>query len=503
MGIPIYTMADFCEACPPPFEAANDPRLGAEDIHADFSLETYRPLPYQEKFHNLDAATKAMFGGIGIGKTVSAGAVEAFFHALVYNPEPHVGIVGGPTYSMLRDAIIPALRKVFPNDVLAGGSWKTAFSKAEMVLRLVTGTWLALRPMDGDNYERVRGIEAGWAWLDEIRLLRDDRAWNVVLGRLRQRVRVRTGWATTSPNGMDWGAKTFVKNADPSYQYVHATSFDNPYLPADYFDRMRARYSPRFLRQELYGEILGKQGAVYQDLSPKAWPEGNCIKYKPPRGTPVELWVDFGFHRPSAQIVQEVHLTDPSTGLGYQADVVVWELQGPDGRPPEQLTVGEWARTVRDKLRKEGWILTRVIGDPAGDQVNDQTHEPSAQALLRILDHGEFLKPTMPWQRSKELGEEHVRGRIHNDFGHRRLLWAVKGWQEERQGGEPVVWAQNSFDSHRNLAYPERRPGRPRPTVSDKDGENDHDTDTTRYGCVTKHMAMNPMDHDIDPDVAL
>ena len=218
----------LCEVCPPDFEAE----------HAEIPLcdaESYWPLPYQDKFHNLDSTTKGMIGGIGIGKT-TIGAREAFDNMFGDNPEPHIGIIGAPTFAMLRDSVLPAIQRVFPPDVYAGGRWDTGFAKAEMILTMVNGSKIVFRSLDRDNFHKLRGIEAAWGWIDQARLLATREPWDVLLGRLRQVARRRSAWITTTPNGEDWVADMWVRNPEAGYEYVHARSIDNPYLPPDFFE---------------------------------------------------------------------------------------------------------------------------------------------------------------------------------------------------------------------------------------------------------------------------
>src|SRR5260370_32088655 len=61
----------------------------------------YQPLPSAQKFHKLGARYKGFSGPIGSGKSY-AFAYEALFNAYL-NPGL-MGLVGAPTYPMLRDA---------------------------------------------------------------------------------------------------------------------------------------------------------------------------------------------------------------------------------------------------------------------------------------------------------------------------------------------------------------------------------------------------------------
>lgn len=462
--------ARLCEVCPPDFEA------DTETI-PECTAEAYQPLPYQHEFFNLDSPTKAIIGGIGIGKT-TIGSMQGLYAAFGYNPEPHVGLIGAPTFPMLRDAVLPAIQRTFPPDTFAGGRWDTGFSKSHMILTLCNGSKIVFRSLDRENYHKVRGIEVAWLWIDEARLLTSAEAFDVCLGRLRQRARRRFAWVTTTPNGEDWVAVRWILKALEGYKYVHAKSSDNPYLPPDFFERLRATYSEEYLRQELDGEILSMHGAVYRSLRQELWPLGNVIPYEAQEGSSVDLCVDFGVRRPSCLAIATLQAMNPNTMKPETIDCVVWELQSDRGGPPFDMRIDDIVAAVK----ASGLRVRRVFGDPAGDSRNDQTHITSARKLCKMLGVGRFIKPTKPWQTSKQHGEEVVRSRIQPYKGGPKLVWACSEVLDRL--GRPTLRAPNSFKSHQQLRYPEHKPGKPQPVVSLKDGVNDHDTDAMRYRLI-------------------
>ena len=465
-GIPIPSLARVAEVCPPDSEAG--PELAANPNRVE-----YYPLPKQQQFHELPETEKLSLGGIGSGKS-AAGAMEALYHVALYNRgTPHIGVMGAPTYPMLRDSVVPAVRQWFPPAILAGGSWDAAFSRSAMALRIYDGSMILFRSLGEDNYERMRNLEIAWAGVEEASLLRDNRAWQVLLGRLRARVRKLTLWGITSPRGENWIAQDFVLNPKPGTAYVRSKTSDNFHLPPGYLERLRAAYSERHARQELDGEIVTPEGSVYAELEKKLWPEGNAYLASLDPFRPVVLLVDFGPRRPSVLAVQRIQARHPVTGRDYQLDVIVWELQGPNERPPEDIVVDQWVATV--KALK---IQVQVIhGDPAGDSRNDQTHETSAR-IVRDRLGAPFVPPTQAWQRSKERGEETVAGRIKAADGSRYLVWACSS--ETDRLGQPKLLAPNSFASLQALQYPERKAGQPAATESLKDGIHDHDADAIR-----------------------
>ncbi|MFQ5474163.1 MAG: hypothetical protein ACE5FA_14935, partial [Dehalococcoidia bacterium] len=158
-------LAASLDACPPDDEA----EYGGpgKQSRAKTKAQTYRPYPHQLKFHESRSHRKAAIGGLGMGKT-AMGCMEAVYVSCIYNASvPHVGIVGAPTYPMIRDVILPVFKEYWPRQLLRGGSWEKAWAKSEKVLYLDTGSAIFFRSMDRENFERTRGIEyVGWAWID-------------------------------------------------------------------------------------------------------------------------------------------------------------------------------------------------------------------------------------------------------------------------------------------------------------------------------------------------
>src|ERR1700692_1778723 len=79
----------------------------------------YSPLPSQKRFHDSTARFKGFSGPIGSGKS------QALCHEairLCYLNPGRTGLIGAPTYPMLRDATVAALletleRNSIPHDV--------------------------------------------------------------------------------------------------------------------------------------------------------------------------------------------------------------------------------------------------------------------------------------------------------------------------------------------------------------------------------------------------
>ncbi len=108
----------------------------------------YSALPSQKRFHDSKARFKGFSGPIGSGKS-QALCQEAI--KLSYLNGGRMGLLGAPTYPMLRDATQATLF-----EILDGNKIPYEHSKADNVLTMTdTGSKVLFRPVD--DFERLRG----------------------------------------------------------------------------------------------------------------------------------------------------------------------------------------------------------------------------------------------------------------------------------------------------------------------------------------------------------
>ncbi len=219
----------------------------------------YAPLPSQAKFHRCRARFKGFSGPIGSGKS-EALCQEAI--KLSYLNPGRLGLIGAPTYPMLRDATQTALVAILERNRIP-----YALHKSESVLLMKdTGSRILLRSLE--EYERLRGTNLAWFGIDELTYVREE-AWLRLEGRLRDpRARRLSGFAVWTPKGHDWVYRRFVENPAPDYAVVLARPMENRHIlekVPDFYERLRHTYDERFFRQEVLGEYLNiEQGRVYE-----------------------------------------------------------------------------------------------------------------------------------------------------------------------------------------------------------------------------------------------
>ncbi len=248
-----------------------------------------RPERFTEKqweFITLQKRFKAYIGGVGSGKTY-AGAAAALIEA-ASRPKT-TGLVVAPTYPMIRDVVLPAVFKLFPRAVVK----RYLETKHELVL--AGGSKIIFR--SADKPDKLRGLNLAWAWIDEAAYVPRS-LWDIVIGRLRDRRGSRRAWITTTPKGRNWVWEVFVKNPTPEHGWVHATTYDNVYLPEDYIKSLEARYKSEFFEQEVLGKFVKFEGLVYKEFD-----ESKHIVDELPEFEEVVAGVDWGYTNPAVVLV--------------------------------------------------------------------------------------------------------------------------------------------------------------------------------------------------------
>ncbi len=205
----------------------------------------YQPLPSQRKFHSaVNTIFKGFSGPIGSGKSQSM-AYETIACA-VLNPGC-IGLVGAPTYPMLRDATQRALF-----DVLEVQGIDYTFNQSRNMLSfpvnsVFEGAQILFRSMD--HYERIRGTNLAWFGVDELTYCKEE-AWLRLVGRLRDpAARHRLGFACWTPKGFDWVYERFIKEDredQDNYSAVLASPGENIHLPVEFYSTLGKSYDKNF-----------------------------------------------------------------------------------------------------------------------------------------------------------------------------------------------------------------------------------------------------------------
>jgi len=228
--------------------------MGGTDAGTRIRNIVYDPLPSQERFHACRARFKGFSGPIGSGKS-QALCQEAI--RMTYMNPGRTGLIGAPTYPMLRDATQSSLLEILETNKLP-----FEHNKAENTLVLKdTGSRILFRPVD--EFERLRGTNLAWFGLDELTYTQEA-AWLRLEGRLRDPKASRLcGFAVWTPKGYDWVYRKFISDPVAGYTAITAAAMENRHLLKqipDYYSQLERSYDAAFYRQEVLGMYLNMTG---------------------------------------------------------------------------------------------------------------------------------------------------------------------------------------------------------------------------------------------------
>jgi len=232
--------------------------------------EVFRATPAQTVFVDDRNDETAYVGGVGSGKTAS-GVIRAKRHVEEWNPGEQ-GVIVSPTVPMLRNVIVPELRKWGLLD-RPGIEHKSSEHRIEYE----NGSTVILESANNNRkIERLRGLNLAWAWMDEAAFHKAK-----VHSILNDRLRVgeyRNLFATTTPRGFNWVYDVFgdiegdeeplpdgrIVRSDSTTSILGVSTRSNPANPDDYIERQERQRSGEAFEQEIEGKFVSFEGLVYK-----------------------------------------------------------------------------------------------------------------------------------------------------------------------------------------------------------------------------------------------
>jgi len=230
--------------------------MGGSERDVRIRQIVYDPLESQRRFHDCTARYKGYSGPIGSGKS-QALCQEAI--RLTYLNPGRMGLLGAPTYPMLRDATQATLF-----EILGANKIPYEHNKAENTLVMGdTRSRILFRPVD--DFERLRGTNLAWFGLDELTYTQEE-AWLRLEGRLRDpRAGRQCGFAAWTPKGYDWVYRKFIARPAADYKAILAKAGENRHLLSrdpDFYSRLADSYDERFYQQEVLGQYVNQDGTL-------------------------------------------------------------------------------------------------------------------------------------------------------------------------------------------------------------------------------------------------
>jgi len=219
-------------------------------------LKKYKPDPGQEAFHYAIGRLfnyVAMICGIRGGKTF-AGAREAGKQAWNSKAEPMAvfGIVA-PTFNMLDRTTWKEFRYAMRPLIARENETKK-------IITLKNGR--EVYGFSAEQPDKIRNVTLCGFWVDEARECKDFKTlWDVLLGRVLSTK--GKGFITTSPNSFDDIHDIFIANKKEHYGTVRFTTYENTHLDKSAIDELARLYDAKYMQQELLGQFVIFEGAVY------------------------------------------------------------------------------------------------------------------------------------------------------------------------------------------------------------------------------------------------
>lgn len=314
----------------------------------------------QMDFVESDSRYTLFCGGLGSGKTY-AGAVWAAMMALKYQGVP--GIITANSYSQLSKATLVTFFGIL-NDLGIPYTYRRNAGEIE-----IYGTKIFTMSME--NYDLLRGIEAGWAWSDECAFYRKE-SFNVLMGRIRDKSGTCQWKGTTTPNGFNWLYTDFVETPLPKSEVITSKTIDNlDNLSANYVETLLGQYDSNLMRQELEGEFINlTSGKVYYGFD-----RNKNVKPVEERNSIIHLGLDFN--------------VDPLCGtFGFQRDGKIYVSAELYQRDSNTFSA------AKEILTRYPQTTVQVVCDQTGDRRKTSSSMTDHEILRRsYLDVLRFTNP--------------------------------------------------------------------------------------------------------------
>lgn len=218
--------------------------------------------PKQKQFvRDINTPYIAYVGGFRAGKTISL--VAKAFHLSSLTPGK-VGILMEPTFSMVKDALLPVINDMLfewnlPHEIKTGASPEVTIQWEQGPCRILLRS--------AENHKRLRGITAAWAGVDEIDTIDEDLvddAWVSITSRVSHGD-YRQKFVTTTPEGFKWTYKFFEKEHEKDdRRLIRVSMRENPFLAPEYVTEQESLYEPRLAEAYIDGHFVNlTTGIVY------------------------------------------------------------------------------------------------------------------------------------------------------------------------------------------------------------------------------------------------
>jgi len=356
-------------------------------------------LPEQIEFITAEDPIVQYVGGIGAGKSFIV-CIKAVKNALRGRNQLLVGL----TYSAARDVLLTTLLKVLDlYGIKEGRHYR--LNKSEMNITFVGGGKIYIRSAEiGD---KLRGLNISDAYIDEAAYMKDDKIFNIILGRLRESDDGQLH-ISTSPNGFNW---IYDLSLMEDVRTIKVSTFKNSFLPDQYIKNMLKQYSATFIRQELYADFVTISNGFFKsewirDLSTNEKLAKDLLTS--PKVKRIRFW-DFAFGSDKDSDWSAGVLIALVEGRWVIEDIVRVRHEYADLK-----------KTIIETAKLDGTSI--VIGyEKAGQQkaiISDLSTIPELRGYvvrtLTVSKYGSKMKRILPVSSQAELGNVYIKDTCRN-----------------------------------------------------------------------------------------
>ncbi len=237
---------------------------------SDTLITTYKK---QDDFLSLTAKHNLFVAGYGAGKTETK-LLAVLMDMQAYGKHDAVFAMYEPTHDLLIVNTLPRLEEKL---ILAGIPYH--LNRQEKIIRTEGYGTIFLRSMDTPS--RIVAYESFRAYIDELETLRENQiidVWNKINGRNRQKLKTmpsaknRTYTFTTPDKSFGFTYNKWGRATDKTqFDYVTASTTDNPHLPDDYVQNLYNIYPEGMVKAFIHGQWTNiAQGVVYTEFNREA-----------------------------------------------------------------------------------------------------------------------------------------------------------------------------------------------------------------------------------------
>ena len=337
-------------------------------------LNSFKLFQHQLDYVLSDDKYPFLLGGYGSGKTYG------FCMFALRQCSKNAGktiLLAEPTYPMIRDVLQPTFELVLRQ---AGFDYEYSATATKYRVFWKNG-WCDVIMRSAENFQRWAGLNLAAGGIDEADQLRDDRAWKMLLSRLRDG-NTLTAFGSGTPEGFKFVYKYWGDNPKDGYKLIRGRTEDNTMLPEEFINSLKDNYDERLLKSYLNGEFTNlQQGATYYQFS-RTGDKSNVKENKYNSSLPIRIALDFNVSPMAASIFQ-TYQQSPYVRVFNEV-----ELHHGGG---EEILTERMVQEIKAKYPNKEYI---AYPDPA-----NQRHTSALHTDHDILRQGGFkvkVKPKAP-----------------------------------------------------------------------------------------------------------